>query len=57
MSLPRITQSPSSGYAYIYLADDANVAESVPLEAEDSDDPDALDSIVLDFGKDGRLVG
>ena len=59
MSVFRVTQSPTSGYGYIYLADiePGGVATSVELEAEDPSDPDALDSLVLDFGHDGRLVG
>ena len=59
MSLPRVEVDATTRYAYIALADSGidGVRHSVPLQRQDPDDPEALDSIVLDFDRDGRLVG
>jgi uncharacterized protein YuzE len=58
MSIPRVEQDGSTGHAYVYLSEPHReiVEHSVPLRKQD-DDPDALESLVLDFDRDGRLVG
>lgn len=55
---PRVTVDPESGYAYIHLAEPhvGMVEQSVPLQEIDGE-PDAVESIVLDFDGAGRLVG
>lgn len=59
MSIFRVTQDSESGYGYVYLADipAGGVKSSVQLGGENSAEPDALSSLVLDFDAEGRLVG
>jgi uncharacterized protein YuzE len=55
--VPFVTRDPDTGYAYIYLEEPrpGMVDDSVPLD--DVEGYEALASIVLDLGADGRLVG
>jgi uncharacterized protein YuzE len=59
MSIPSVEQDAETGYAYVYLCEPQRgiVKESIELEKRDDDDPDALESLVLDFDRDGRLIG
>ena len=55
---PRVNLDRSTGDAYISLGDIGvgGVKRSVPLMPEDTE-PEAMGSLVLDFDRDGRLVG
>jgi uncharacterized protein YuzE len=59
MTLPRVTYDDETGYAYVYLAEPfLGISNTgVPLEPYDRDDPEALRQIVLDFDREGRLIG
>ena len=57
--LPAVEVDPETGYAYIALAEigAGGVRDSVPLHRGGGVGPSTLDALVLDFDRDGRLVG
>ncbi|MDA0167907.1 DUF2283 domain-containing protein [Solirubrobacter taibaiensis] len=59
MSIVRVTQDADTGYAYIYLSEPSrgSVERSVELERRDDDDPEAMAHLVLDFDREGLLLG
>ncbi len=56
---PRVERDAVTGDTYIYLGapHPGVVHQSIELEQRDRRDPGGLDRLVLDFDRQGRLVG